>query len=143
MSNSFWTLSWTFLFSLSSTCVCEPNTLLDNTWVLLKLANESWAGIWKLPEKLSDLGGGGWNELRNPSDGSEGWISAGAGGHPAPWPGASTDGDGGGERLLLCVRSCLCVNLLNWFLRAKSIPDDPDACFIRSHANFFFQHQAL
>ena len=37
----------------------------DNPCSLLpKFADESYAGIWKLPKELSHLGGGGWNELK-------------------------------------------------------------------------------
>ena len=36
--------------------------------LLLKLADESCAGIWKLPKELN---GGGWNGSRNLPDGGE------------------------------------------------------------------------
>ena len=85
-----------------------------------KLAGESCAGIWKLPKELSDLGGSGWNELKNPSDGGRGGINGGGGGNPGPWPrpGGSTGVDGRGEILLLSGGSCLSLNLFNRFLRA-------------------------
>ena len=73
----------------------NPSTLLP------KFADESCAGIWKLPKELSDLGGGGWNELK--TDGG-GWNGSGGGGGGINGLGPSggiDDGDGGGETLLL------------------------------------------
>ena len=70
---SFRTQSWTnfsFSFSLVSVCVCKPNKVQDNTWSLLsKFEDESHAGMWQVPKKLSDHSGGCWNELEIESDG--------------------------------------------------------------------------
>ena len=67
--------------------------------MLLKLADESWTGIRKLPKELSDLASGGGNKFKKPSDGSVGEINGGGGGNPRPWPrsGGSVGGDGGGK----------------------------------------------
>ena len=85
-----------------------------------KFADESCAGIWKLPKELSGCGGGGS-------------ING-----PGPGGGGNAGGDVGGEILLLLfVGSCLSLNLFSRFLIAKS-PGGPGACFIRSLAKTFF-----
>ena len=75
--------------------------------MLLKLADESCGGIWKLHQKkLSGLGGGGWNELK--TDGG-GWKGGSRGGINAPGPGGSAGSDGGVDILLLLVPVCLLI----------------------------------
>ena len=80
------------------------------------LKEESSAGIWKLSKELSDLGGGGWKGSKNPpGGGGGGWNGSG------PELGGATDGDGGGERLLLLfsVGSCLSLHLFNRFFKSQ------------------------
>ena len=74
--------------------------------MLLKLADESCTGIWKLPKELSGPGGGGWNELK--TDGG-GWKGGSRGGINAPGPGGSAGSDGGVDILLLLVPVCLLI----------------------------------
>ena len=107
--------------------------------MLLKLADESCAGIWKLSKELSDLGGGGgWNEIKTDSGG---WKGGSSGGINGPGPRGGYAGSKGGREILLFIGSCLFLNLFNWFLIAKSCPGGPRACFIRLLAETFFQQQ--
>ena len=104
--------------------------------MLLKLADESCTGIWKLPKELSGPAGGGWNELK--TDGG-GWKGGSGGGINGPGPeGGSAGGDGGRKISLLFVGFCLSLNLFNQFLIAKSCPSAPGVCFIWSLAKTFF-----
>ena len=65
----------------------------DNPWFLLpKFADESCGRIWKFPKELSDLGGGGWNELKTDSGG---WRGGGGGG--------GMNGPGQGELTVVMV----------------------------------------
>ena len=113
----------------------------DNPWFLLpKFADESCGRIWKFPKELSDLGGGGWNELK--TDGG-GWRGGGGGGG-MNGPGQGIDGgDGGGERLLFLLllffgSVSTSLNLSDRFWIAKSCQGGPGAFFTRSLATTFF-----
>ena len=62
--------------------------------LLPKFTDETCAGIWKFPKKLSDLGGGSWNELK--ADGGSWKGGGGDGGMNGTGPGRIDGGDGGG-----------------------------------------------
>ena len=80
--------------------------------MLLKLADESCAGISKLLKELSGLGGGGWNELK--TDGG-GWKGGSSGGINAPGPGGSAGSDGGVDILLLLVPVFLLIYSIDFW----------------------------
>ena len=83
--------------------------------MLLKLADESCAGIWKLSKELSDLGGGGggWNEIKTDSGG---WKGGGGGGINGPGlRGGYASSDGGREILLFIGSVCFLIYSIDFW----------------------------
>ena len=67
----------------------------DNPCFLLpKFSDESCARTWKFPKELSDLCGGGWNELK--TDDGDWKGGGGGGGMNGPGPGGIDGGDSRG-----------------------------------------------
>ena len=65
-----------------------------------KFADESRAGIWKLPKDLSGLSGGGWNELKTDCGDWKGGCSSGINGLE---PGRGIAGGNRGGLVPVCL----------------------------------------